>query len=299
MKITTSVIEEITGLKGVSNDIQCDALALSNSQIGNSMSFIDTEKFVKEINENQNVSCVFVTPELKDKIEGKKVVVCDDPRFYFYTLLNEVGRRLYVKRPSAISSKAIIHPRAFVSEYNVVIGDHTTIGPNVTILADVTIGSHCVVQPGTVIGSEGYEYKRTSKGVLPVFHDGSVLIGNRVEIGANTCVDKGFSFRQTIIEDEVKIDNLVHVAHGVQIGKRSFVIASCVLAGSVTIKEDVWIGPNANVAPGLVIESKGFVTLGSVVTKNVDEGEWVTGNFAIPHRKFLRILKTAMLSQTD
>lgn len=299
MKITKSVIEEITGLTGVSSDIQCDGLALSNSQVSNSISFIDTNKFVTEINTNPNISCVFVTPELQDKIEGKRIVICDDPRFYFYTLLNEIGKRIYVKRPSVISPKATIHPRAFVSEYNVVIGDHTIIGPNVTILADVTIGHHCVIQPGTVIGSEGYEYKRTSKGVLPVFHDGSVSIGNKVEIGANTCVDKGFSFRQTIIEDEVKIDNLVHVAHGVQIGKRSFIIASCMLAGSVTIKEDVWIGPNANIAPGLVIGNKGFVTLGSVVTRNVDEGEWVTGNFAIPHRKFLRILKTAMSSQSD
>lgn len=291
MKLTKSLIEEITGIKGIDHGIACDALALSNSVIPGSLSFLDNENFASELNKNSNIVAVFITEELREKIENKKTIICDDPRFYFFTLLNEIGRRTYVQKPTVISPLAKIHPRAYISEYNVEIGDHTMVGANVTVLADVTIGKNCVLQPGVVVGSEGFEYKRTSKGIVSVFHDGKVMIGNNVEIGANTCVDKGFSFRQTIIEDEVKIDNLVHVAHGVQIGKRSYIIASCMLGGSVTIKEDVWIGPNASVAPGLTVANNGFVTLGSVATKSVGEGEWVTGNFAIPHQRFLRNLK--------
>lgn len=298
MKFTSQTIEEITGLTGIEDAIECDAIALSNSTIQNSLSFLDSIDFLKEINSNANITAVFTTKDLSVHVEGKLLVICDDPRFYFFTLLNEAGRRNYVRRPSKISPKASIHPRAFVSDTNVEIGDNTIIGPNVTILADVTIGSNCIIQPGTVIGSEGYEYKRTSKGILPVFHDGQVIIRNDVEIGANTCVDKGFSFRQTIIDDGVKIDNLVHVAHGVQIGKGSYIIASSMLGGSVTIKEDAWIGPNASIAPGLVVESRGFVSLGSVATRRVLEGEWVTGNFAIPHKRFLANLKNSIIPES-
>ncbi len=296
MRITSSLIKEITGLIDIDSNFICDALALTNSTLPNTLSFIDNINFVKELNQNTNITSVFVNRELLGLIESKTCIICDDPRYYFFILLNEIGKRSYLKVPSLINQTAVIHPRAYVSEFNVAIGENTIIGPNVTILPDVTIGDNCVIQSGAVIGSEGYEYKRTTKGILPVFHDGKVQIGNRVEVGANTCIDKGFSFRQTIIDDEVKVDNLVHIAHGVQIGKRSFIIASCMLGGSVTIREDVWIGPNATIAPGLTIEKGGFVTLGSVATRNVAEAEWVTGNFAIPHKKFLSNLKASLSS---
>lgn len=294
MKLTKSFIQEVTGLTLDGPEFECDTLALSNSKIPRTLSFLDDEKFSNELNLNSNIAGVFITQPLVEKVDNKHLIICDDPRYYFFTLLNEFGRRKYAKTPSIISPRAQIHPKAYVSEFNVMIGDNTVIGPHVTILADVEIGNNCIIQPGVVVGSEGFEYKRTSKGIVSVFHDGKVVIGNRVEIGANTCVDKGFSFRQTIIEDEVKIDNLVHIAHGVQIGKGAYIIASCMLGGSVTIKENVWIGPNASIAPGLTVEENGFVTLGSVATRNVSKNEWVTGNFAIPHQKFLRNLKKSL-----
>ena len=94
-----------------------------------------------------------------------------------------------------------------------------------------------------------------------------------------------------MLGDHTKVDNLVHIAHGVQTGKNCLIIATSMIAGSVTLKDNVWIGPNANIAPQVVVESYGFVTLGSVVTKNVGAKEWVTGNFAIPHSQFIKNLK--------
>lgn len=294
MRLTKELIEKVSGVTGVDPDISCSSLGFTNSVVPDSLSFIDDPQFLNELNENRSIIAVFVSSDLKDKVHGKKLIVCDDPRYYFFVLLNHIGKSEYRKRESRISHSASIHPTAFVSEFNVEVGDGTIVGPNVSLLSDVRIGNNCIIQAGTVIGCEGFEYKRTSKGVLAVFHDGEVIIHNNVEIGANTCIDKGFSFRQTIIDDDVKIDNLVHIAHGVQIGKRSFIIATSMLAGSVTIKEDVWIGPNASIAPGLTIDNRGFVTLGSVATRNVSESEWVTGNFAIPHKKFLTNLKTSL-----
>jgi UDP-3-O-[3-hydroxymyristoyl] glucosamine N-acyltransferase len=178
-----------------------------------------------------------------------------------------------------------------IAETNVRIGQRSVIGPLVTILADVEIGEDCVVQPGTVIGSIGFEVKRTRHGVLSVVHDGIVRIGDRVEIGANTCIDKGFRNKPTIIEDDARIDNLVHVAHGVRIGRGAFIVAGSVLGGSVVVGAEAWLSINASIAPGVTVGEGAFVSMGSVATRDVPEGTQVTGNFAIPHQQFLRLFK--------
>lgn len=268
-----------------------DKMALSNTNLSNTLSFLDDEKFVDLINSNPGITGCIVTPELAEKLVNKFVIVADDPRFTFYTLFNHIGNSRYKRIPSEIHPSAQIHPRAYVSEHNVVIGENTRIAANVTILEGVSIGNNCFIQAGAVIGSEGFEYKKTRSGILPVFHDGKVIIYDKVEIGANCCIDKGFSFRNTILKDEVKIDNLTHIAHGVHIHKGAFIIAGTVLGGSTTVGEYAWVGINASVAPGVTILAKGFVSMGAVVTRDVAEDQQVTGNFAIEHQKFLSAFK--------
>jgi len=279
------LIEDIAGF---------EKLAMVNSLHPSTLSFIDDAKYLDQLNANTNITGVFATKAIAPQIVGKKVLQVSDPRYYFFTLFNDIAVKTALRFESRISEKAVIHPQASVCGHNVIIGDNTIIGPNASILPDVEIGKDCIIQAGAVIGSVGFEYKRTTKGIVPVVHDGKVIIRDKVEIGANTTIDKGFSFRDTIIDDEVKIDNLVYVAHAVQIGKGTFVIASAVITGSVTIGKAVWIGPNSTIAPGLVIDDNAFVSLGSVVTKNVDAGIHVTGNFAIPHAIFLKNLKKGL-----
>ena len=271
---------------------EANQLGLVNSNQANTLSFIDDEKFLSELNSNNNISVVITTIDFESKInKTKKIIIVDDSRYHFYKLLNYTGKSNYVKSDSFIDKSSIIHTTAHIAEHNVTIGKNTIIGPNVTIMADVIIGDNCVIQPGTVVGSEGFEYKRTTKGILPVFHDGKVVIGNNVDIGSNTCIDKGFSFKTTIIEDEVKIDNLIHVAHGVHIKKGAFIIAGTVLGGSTVIGENSWISINASISPGITVGSKGFVSMGAVVTRNVEDNQQVTGNLAVPHPQFLKIFK--------
>ncbi len=284
-KITPALIEEITGLKGIPGSINCDELGLSNSTYSNVLSFLDDARFADQVVQNQGIVAVFITEELKDRVKGKTAILCDDPRYFFYILMNELSQRSYVKVKSNISAKAIIHPTAYVAEYNVEIGEGTIIQPNATILPDVSIGNHCFVQSGAVIGSSGFEYKRTKRGVLPVFHDGKVIIGNNVEIGANTCIDKGFSFKHTVIKDDVKIDNLVHIAHCVTVCERSFVVAASQVAGSVEIGNDSWVAPSSSISNGLKIGKGAKIGIGAVVMKNVQDRETVSGNPA-------RIVKT-------
>jgi len=289
--INKELINSILAVKYASN-IEFETLGLSNTNCLNSLSFFDDEKYLKQLNENKNITGVFVEEKHKNIISTEKVIlVVEDPRWCYYTLHNNISKQFKKNFPSLIDKSSAVHKTSFVAEKNVIIGKNCIIHPNVTILEDVEIGDNCIIQSGTVVGSEGFEYKKTKNGILAVYHDGKVIINNNVDIGANNAIAKGFSYRQTIIGEYTKTDNLVHIAHAVQIGKRCLFPASCMIAGSVTIKDDVWVGPNASISSGVTINENGFVTIGAVVTKNVEFGQKVSGNFAIPHQLFLNFIK--------
>jgi len=258
------------------------------------LSYMDNKKYLHELNSNENVKVVFVRPE--DSVvlrEGIIALAVDDPIWYFFTLLNylAVNKR---REKSFISSKALIHPSVVISDVGVVIGDDVVIEPNVTILQDVEVRSGAVIRAGAVLGVDGYEHKRTSRGILTVAHDGKVIVGKDSEVGVNSNIVKGFSYRDTIVGEQSKIDALVHYAHGVQCGPRCMIVASAMIGGHVTIGCDVWIGPNATISNRVTIGDGAFVTLGSVVVQDVPAGQKVTGNFAIPHMTFIRNLKASV-----
>jgi len=161
-------------------------------------------------------------------------------------------------------------------------------------LKDVVIKSGAIIRAGAVVGVDGYEHKRTSKGILTVAHDGKAIIGENAEVGVNSNIVKGFSYRDTVVGSETKIDALVHYAHGAQCGSRCMIVASAMVAGHVTIGDDVWIGPNASISNRISIGDGAFVSLGSVVVQDVPAGTKVTGNFAIPHVRFIRNLKVSV-----
>lgn len=121
------------------------------------------------------------------------------------------------------------------------IGSGTRLYPNVTVYHDVEIGSNCLVQSGTVIGSDGFGYANEKGKWLKIPQHGRVLIGSFVEIGANTCIDRG-AIDDTVIEDNVIIDNLCQIAHNVKIGTGTAIAGGAVFAGSVTVGKYCIIG---------------------------------------------------------
>ncbi|WP_417776495.1 hypothetical protein [Stutzerimonas xanthomarina] len=291
--VTEEMVKKATGKDFL--EFAADGLGVAGSQsFRKILTFLDDKKYLSELNGNEKVEAIFVRSEDVSLVRpGIKVLEVDDPKWYFFTLLNYLAITKERSR-SIISETSEIHPSAVISNTGVIIEEGVIIEPNATVLQDVIIKAGAVIRAGAVLGVDGYEHKRTSKGILSVAHDGMVIIGKNVEIGVNCNIAKGFSYRDTIVGDETKIDALVHYAHGAQCGYRCMIVASAMVAGHVTIGDDVWVGPNSTISNRITIGSGAFVTLGSVVVQDVPAGGKVTGNFAIPHMKFIRNLKESI-----
>jgi len=213
------------------------------------------------------------------------LIVTGSPKYIYFEILSEFFPPKY--ELDLIASTAIILTEQVGKNlsvgYNsyigkdVVIGDNVRIGNNVSISYKAVIGNDCIIDSGVVIGAFGYGYYTDMENhPVKVPDYGGVIVGNRVEIGANTCISRG-TLADTIISDDVKIDNLCHIAHNVQVGARSFIIAQSMIGGSCVLGEDVYIAPGANIMNQAIIGNNAFVGMGAVVTKNVPANKVVAG----------------------
>ncbi len=169
------------------------------------------------------------------------------------------------------------------------VGDDVELYPHVTCYSGTTLGDRVVVHAGAVLGSDGFGYVPGKGGGLPrkIPQVGRCIIGDDVEIGANTTVDRG-SIDDTVIGPGTKIDNLVQVAHNVRIGARCLIAALVGIAGSTHIGDDVFLAGQAGVVDHVTIGSRVRATVQAGVIGDVPEGVTVSGYPARPHREFLR-----------
>ena len=281
------------GIKVV-RDGEFETLGLLSYQNNKMLVFVEQEKFIPLINKNY-VSCVLCTPDLLQSIEKEiSVATSESPRKAFYEIHNSLVENRFYPQPhqTYISCTAKIDNRAFVSNEGVHIGEHCIIEPNATILSNSWIGDGVVIRAGAIIGSEGFEFAKIGNEIISVRHAGGVYISDRVEIQSNCCIDKSVFGGYTFIGEDTKLDNLVHVAHNVVIGKRCRIAASVMIAGSTIIGNDVWLGPASAISSEVKIGDGASITIGSVVTKNVAPGQRVSGNFAIEHKRFIEFMKS-------
>lgn len=199
----------------------------------------------------------------------------------------EIGANVYVGPKATIGKNARIYPNVTILDEST-IGDRTVIWSGTVVRERCHIGSDCIIHPNATIGADGFGFRPCpERGLAKVPQIGNVVIGNWVEIGANTCVDRG-KFSSTIIGDGCKIDNLVQIGHNSVLGKYCIMAGNSGLAGSVTLGNGVIIGGSASIKDHTTIGDGATVGAGSGVTGDIPPGKVVLGYPAIDARDALK-----------
>ncbi len=251
-------------------------------------------------------------------------IICDNPYAYFAkvsSLLNPpppvtpgihkravVDRSARVSKSASVGAGAVIGKRAHIAQRAEIgagcfIGDDATIGAgtrlhaNVTVYHECRIGARCIVHSGAVIGADGFGIAKEDGVWMKIPQIGRVVIGEDVEIGANTTIDRG-ALDDTVIEDGVKLDNQIQIAHNVTIGAYTAIAACVGIAGSATIGRNCALGGAAMIYGHITIADNINISAGTLIMKSLDEPGTYTGVYPFStHQRWLR--NAAQLRQLD
>jgi UDP-3-O-[3-hydroxymyristoyl] glucosamine N-acyltransferase len=277
------------------------------------ISFLGNAKYAPLL-KTTRAGAVFLSPDVPS--DGRPAVVMTNPMAGWARVL-EILDRERSRRPRGIHPTAVVAPTArlgagvalgpyVVVEDEAVIGDNTVVGaqgyvgfrsrlgrdcflhPRVTVRENCVIGDRCIFQPGVVIGCDGFGFTFHEGRHLKIPQAGGVTIGDDVEIQANTTVDRA-AVGMTTIGRGVKVDNLAQIAHNVEIGDHSLIVAQCGIAGSAKIGSYVTMAAQAGVAGHLTVGDRAMVGAKAGVTRDVKPGATVWGLPAQPLKDELRM----------
>lgn len=259
------------------------------------LSFVYNPKYLDNI-KSSNASAIILKEEWLDSCD-KPALLSDNPRLAFAKaagFLNPekraepgisntavVAENAVVPSSAHIGHNAVIESGVILGENvqigactviaeDVQIGDNTVIYPNVSIGHSTQIGRDCIIYSGVVIGTDGFGYVRDGEDYLKVPQIGRVIIGNQVDIGANTTVDRG-ALRDTIIHDDVKLDNHCHIAHNVVVGKHTAMSGFSGISGSTTVGENCIIGGGVGIRDNIVVVDNVTITGRTFVSSSLTE----------------------------
>lgn len=200
-----------------------------------------------------------------------------------------LGSFSYVGDNVKIGKNVTIYPNCFVGD-NAEVGDGSILYANVSVYHDCKIGARAILHSGCVIGSDGFGFAPQEDGTYKkIAQTGNVILGNDVEIGANTCIDRAV-MGSTKIGNGVKLDNLIQVAHNVEIGDNTVIAAQAGISGSTKFGKNVMIGGQAGITGHLLIGDKVKIQAQAAVIRDVEDGKGVSGAPAIDAREHYRQL---------
>ena len=271
--------------------------------------FLDNKRHKDQALSAKATAC-FVTERLAEVIGAQHIVpiVTKTPRAHFARAMNKmaVPKSLATSEGEAkIAKSAKVHSSAIVGAGAVIedgaeIAPYAIIGPGVHIGAGTVIGSHsdisctiigknCKIKPSAVIGGAGFGVTGDEKGMLDIPHLGRVIIGNGVSIGSQSCVDRG-QIGDTVIGDNVKVDNLVQIAHNCTIGEGTVIAGHVGISGSCVVGKGVQMGGNVGLADHIKVGDGASIAARAGVMHNIPAGEVWSGIPAMPIREHMRLV---------
>lgn len=286
-----AIVDALGGELNGERDAMIERLAPLQTAPADALCFLSHPKYRKELAASQ-AACVIVSPAMREAAAARGAfIVTPDPYLYF-ARLTQLWKTSHA-RPDGVRvhPSAVIHPDAEVDpsasigalcvvERGARIGAATVLKSRVTVSEDCQIGARCLLHPGVVIGADGFGLAPHEGAWVKIEQLGAVRIGDDVEIGANTCIDRG-ALEDTVIEDGVKLDNLIQIGHNVRIGKHT-AMAGCVgVAGSAVIGAHCTVGGGAIVLGHLTLADGVHISAATVVTRSILKPGQYTGMFPI------------------
>ncbi|MDR2772099.1 MAG: UDP-3-O-(3-hydroxymyristoyl)glucosamine N-acyltransferase [Elusimicrobiota bacterium] len=287
-------------VKTVTNASGLAEAGLSDVSFLGNMKYLDTAK-------NTKAGVIFISKDIDDsQFDSINLIKVANSQYAYGIVLELIAKERLaafkneVSPKSSVSPDALIAPNVYIGAFsiveasveigagtkilaNVYIGQRSKIGancviyPNVVIREDTVIGDSVILQPGVIVGGDGFGFATVNEVNKKIPQIGNVVIGNDVEIGANTTIDRATT-NSTKIGDGTKIDNLVQIAHNVEIGKNCLIVAQAGIAGSTKIGNSTIIGGQTGVAGHLTIGDNVTVAGQSAVSASLKDGQKVGGN---------------------
>ena len=286
------LIEQLGGSLHGDPDFLVQNISPLETATSSSLAFLSNPVYRSQLATTQ-AGCVIVSPEMQSLVRaGSACIVSPNPYLYF-AKVTQLWRKQQVAEdgeplvhPSAVvHPKAVVHPTARIGPLSVIekgarIGAGSWLKSHVTLGADCSIGEHCILHAGVVIGADGFGFAPIEGRWEKIEQLGAVRIGNHVEIGANSCVDRG-ALEDTVIGNGVKLDNLVQIGHNVQVGAHT-AMAGCVgVAGSAVIGAHCTLGGGAIVLGHLTLADGVHISAASVVMRSISKSGSYSGVFPI------------------
>jgi len=288
------IVDALGGrLENGDRHLQIDAIASLEDAGPQDISFLSNPKLHLQM-QASHAGCVAVGPRMEEEARKRSgaYLVVDDP-YLFFARLTQLWRRHHQLRPApagvhpsaVVEDGAQVHPTASIGPLchvasGAVIGEETVLTSRVTVSAGCVLGRRVLVQPGAVIGGDGFGFANDKGRWVKIEQLGGVRIGDDVEIGANTCIDRG-ALQDTVIANGVKIDNQVQIGHNVEIGENS-AMAGCVgIAGSAKIGRQCTIGGAGMILGHLEIADNVHISAATVVSRSIKQPGHYTGFFPI------------------
>jgi UDP-3-O-[3-hydroxymyristoyl] glucosamine N-acyltransferase len=286
-----SIVEALGGELHGDASLLIEGLAPLESAQAGQLSFLSHPRYQHLLSASK-AGCVIVSQQFQALAAARGACIVTDQPYLYYARVTQLWKQTLAVpsgpliHPSAvIDPLARVHPSARIGplcvvEAAAVVGARTVLKSRVTLGERCLVGERCIIHAGVVIGADGFGFAPNAGAWEKIEQLGAVRIGNDVEIGANTCIDRG-ALQDTVIEDGVKLDNLIQIGHNVHIGQHT-AMAGCVgVAGTATIGAHCTVGGGAIVLGHLTLADGVHISAASVATRSIHKPGHYTGMFPL------------------